>query len=75
MADDPFRSLAGQLIRSGGYAKTDKPFSEFIWADFLRRRIDADLLKAEFATALSKALEIAKTQDARYLPGWCGPEE
>jgi hypothetical protein len=75
MADDPFRSLAGQLIRSGGFAKTDKPFSEFIWADFLRRRIDADLVKSEFATALSKALEIAKGQDARYLPGWCGPEE
>ena len=72
MTDDPFRSLAGQLRRSGGYAKTDKPFSEFIWADFLRRRVDEAVVRADFAGALVKALELARTDDARYLPGWCG---
>ena len=40
MADDPFRSLAGALRRKGGYAKDTTPFSEFLWADFLRRRIE-----------------------------------
>ena len=74
MADDPYRSLAGQLRRSGGYAKTDKPFSEFIWADFLRRRVDEDVVGKDFAAALVKALELARTSDARYLPGWCGVE-
>ena len=74
MTDDPFRSLAGQLRRSGGYAKTDKPFSEFIWADFLRRRVDDAIVRADFAGALVKALELARTDDARYLPGWCGVE-
>ncbi len=74
MADDPYRSLAGQLRRSGGFAKTDKPFSEFIWADFLRRRIDADQVETDFADALVKALELARSGDARYLPGWCGVE-
>jgi hypothetical protein len=74
MADDPYRSLAGQLRRSGGYAKTDKPFSEFIWADFLRRRIDSDQVEKDFADALVKALELARGEDARYLPGWCGVE-
>lgn len=74
MKDDPYRSLAGQLRRSGGFAKTDKPFSEFIWADFLRRRVDEDLVEKDFADALVKALELARSDDARYLPGWCGVE-
>ncbi len=74
MKDDPYRSLAGQLRRSGGFAKTDKPFSEFIWADFLRRRVEADVVEKDFAAALVKALQLAKAQDARYLPGWCGVE-
>ena len=74
MADDPFRSLAGQLRRSGGFAKTDKPFAEFIWADFLRRRVDLEQVEKDFADALTKALELARSQDARYLPGWCGVE-
>jgi len=29
LADDPFRSLASALRRSGAYAKTDGPYSEF----------------------------------------------
>ncbi|MBV9753882.1 MAG: chromosome partitioning protein ParB, partial [Hyphomicrobiales bacterium] len=37
LLDDPFRSLAGELRRAGGYAKDTTPFSEFLWADFLRR--------------------------------------
>ena len=74
MADDPYRSLAGQLRRSGGFAKTDKPFSEFIWADFLRRRIDHDIVEKDFASALVKATELARGDQARYLPGWCGVE-
>src|SRR5262249_20861564 len=39
LVDDPFRSLAGELRRAGGFAKDTTPFSEFMWADFLRRRI------------------------------------
>ena len=39
MVDDPFRSLAGELRRLGGYSKETTPFSEFLWADFLRRRM------------------------------------
>ncbi len=74
MRDDPYRSLAGQLRRSAGFAKTDKPFAEFIWADFLRRRVEEDVVEKDFAAALVKALELAKAQDARYLPGWCGVE-
>lgn len=73
MADDPFRSLAGELRRSGGYAKDTTPFSEFLWADFLRRRIRKRLVEQDFPAAVRKALELARTVDAAYLPGWCGP--
>jgi hypothetical protein len=73
MVDDPFRSLAGELRRAGGYAKDTTPFSEFIWADFLRRRINRKLVQRDFDRGLEKALQLAKSQDADYLPGWCGP--
>jgi hypothetical protein len=75
LKDDPFRSLAGELRRSGGYAKDSTPFSEFIWADFLRRRIRRTTVEKDFAAALRKALSLAKDTDAGYLPGWCGPSD
>jgi hypothetical protein len=73
LVDDPFRSLAGDLRRAGGYAKDTTPFSEFIWADFLRRRIKRKLVEKDFDRSLEKALQLAKGPDADYLPGWCGP--
>jgi hypothetical protein len=73
LIDDPFRSLAGELRRAGGYAKDTTPFSEFLWADFLRRRIKRKAVEDNFAHAMEKALQLAKSRDAGYLPGWCGP--
>ncbi len=75
LLDDPFRSLAGALRRKGGYAKDTTPFSEFLWADFLRRRIDPKDVEKNFDAALEAALALAKKMDADYLPGWCGPVE
>jgi len=73
LKDDPFRSLAGELRRAGGFAKDTTPFSEFLWADFLRRRVARKQVEKHFAVAMEKALELAKSKDAVYLPGWCGP--
>jgi hypothetical protein len=73
LKDDPFRSLAGQLRRVGGFAKDTTPFSEFLWADFLRRLIARKLVDEDFPKAIEKALQLAKSHDAIYLPGWCGP--
>ena len=73
LKDDPYRSLAGELRRAGGFAKDTTPFSEFLWADFLRRRIDRKMVENHFSKALEKALALAKSHDAIYLPGWCGP--
>ena len=75
LKDDPYRSLAGELRRAGGFAKDTTPFSEFLWADFLRRVVARKVVEDHFAKALEKALAAAKTHDAIYLPGWCGPAD
>ena len=49
------------------------PFSEFIWADFLRRRMKRKGVERDFQRAVEKALELGRSTDANYLPGWCGP--
>ena len=73
LKDDPFRSLAGELRRAGGFAKDTTPFSEFLWADFLRSRIPRKSVEDNFAKAMEKGLALAKGHGAIYLPGWCGP--
>jgi hypothetical protein len=73
LKDDPFRSLAGELRRRGGFSKDTTPFSEFLWADFLRRRLKREFVKKYFERALKDALRLAKSKDANFLPGWCGP--
>ena len=73
LVDDPFRSLAGELRRAGGFAKDTTPFSEFLWADALRRNVKRKTVERDFDRALEMALKFAKSQDAIYLPGWCGP--
>jgi hypothetical protein len=73
LVDDPFRSLAGELRRAGGFAKDTTPFSEFLWADFLRRRLKRKVVQRDFDHAVEQALQLAKSSEANYLPGWCGP--
>jgi hypothetical protein len=75
LKDDPFRSLAGELRRAGGFAKDTTPFSEFLWADFLRRRMSRKTVDNDFEKALEQALSLGKSRDAIYLPGWCGPAD
>ena len=72
LADDPFRSLAGALIRAGGCAKSSRPFAEFLWADFLRHRVSARLVADDYAAAVEQAVKLSRREEARSLPGWCG---
>jgi hypothetical protein len=74
LKDDPYRSLAGELRRRGGFAKDTAPFSEFLWADFLRTRVKRETAKNDFAGAIKKAMKFASSKEASYLPGWCGPQ-
>jgi hypothetical protein len=73
LVDDPYRSLAGELRRAGGFAKDTTPFSEFLWADFFRPRIKRKAIVNDFPHAIEKALQLAQSEAANYLPGWCGP--
>jgi hypothetical protein len=73
LVDDPYRSLAGELRRAGGFAKDTTPFSEFVWAAFLRPRVKQKMIEQDFDHAMEMALKLAKSTDADYLPGWCGP--
>lgn len=72
LQDDPYRSLAGELRRAGGFAKDITPFSEFLWADFFRGRISTESVSRDFNKALARAKKLARSQEARYLPGWAG---
>lgn len=72
LVDDPYRSLAGALRRAGGYAKDITPYSEFMWANLLRSRVDAKLIASDIDKALRDALSLAHDRSASFLPGWCG---
>jgi hypothetical protein len=75
LQDDCYRSLAGAVRSGGGYAKDDTPFSEFLWADFYRSRITSARITRDFSKALAKGMQLARSPDARYLPGWSGVVE
>ena len=68
--DDPYRGLAGLTRRRGGFAKDITPYSEFLWADYFRQRIPANLVDRAPGRAVSEAMRLARGRDARYLPGW-----
>ncbi|MBV8503974.1 MAG: chromosome partitioning protein ParB [Paucibacter sp.] len=78
LRDDPYRSLAGFVREAGGFAKDTEPFTEFLWADFFRARIPVKSLvgvgEPMAAAALARAVELARDQVARYLPGWHGAQ-
>jgi hypothetical protein len=72
MADDPYRSLAGDLRDQGGYSKVDVPFLEFLWANHLRKKVPERMLVGDPKGALSRAMKIAASKKSSFLPGWCG---
>ena len=74
LQDDPYRSLAGELRNIGGFAKDSTPYSEFVWADFLRLRIKPKALAARFPRgAAAGAGNSPSRRRPSYLPGWCAP--
>ena len=57
--------------RISGFAKDTTPFSlEFLWADFLRRRLSRKIVEDHrLRETVEQALSSAQEQDAIYLPG------
>jgi hypothetical protein len=72
LQDDPYRSLAGFVRLAGGYAKDTTPYSEFLWADLFRLKISQKLMQRSRAAAIKKAVKLARSEQASYLPGWTG---
>lgn len=72
LKDDPYRSLASAVRDAGGYSKTEIPFAEFAWAGFFRTRIQIGVQPGDFEKAVSKALAIAHSDEAKDLPGFIG---
>ncbi|GAA7764956.1 MULTISPECIES: ParB-like protein [Cupriavidus] len=70
LIDDPYRSLAGYVRDAGGYQKTPTAFAEFVWADFFRRHIAVEDLKADFQAAVKCAKVLAASKWASSLPGF-----
>ncbi len=72
LKNDPYRSLAGMVRRAGGFAKEQAAFAEFLWADFFRPQVDAELISAQPRRATRAGVKLAQSSRARYLPGWSG---
>ena len=75
LIDDPFRSLAGELRRAGGFAKDTTPFSEFLWADFCVDGSSAKPLRSISRRPSSKPWNWPKmrrraTCPAGVVPSW-----
>lgn len=72
LKDDPYRSLAGEVRDAGGFAKSDAPFLDFLWANHLRASIPRKTLENAPKEALSEALTLARSNKSAHLPGWPG---
>jgi hypothetical protein len=70
LADDIYRSLAAYVRDAGAYEKTPTAFAEFVWADFFRRAIAIEDLKADFPAAVKSALALAQSHLAKGMPGF-----
>lgn len=70
MIDDPYRSLAGEVKRLGGFIKT-KPayFIEFEWARFFRNIPALRNLSDNFSAGVDEAISLIKRGEADHLPG------
>lgn len=73
MRDDPYRSLAWAVRKEGGCFKTEASFAEFRWADFFRTRVKIPAGPKGFERAIHDALTLARSPEARDLPGYLEP--
>lgn len=71
LKDDPYRSIAGVIRKQGGYQKVTKPFTEFVWAEYFRKRLDLPNVSKDFPDDIvNSALKLAKLPEASNLPGF-----
>jgi hypothetical protein len=71
LSDDPYRSLAWFVRKTGAFENSERNVAEFKWANFFRekRLLDRHGL-AGMPHALARAVAIAQTSEAKLLPGF-----
>ncbi len=67
ITDDPYRSLAWMVRRSGAIKNTHAPFAEFVWADFFRNKIKID--PNNWEAAVTEGIRMAVEVEEAGLPG------
>lgn len=73
LVDDPCRSLAGLARKAGAYEKVMVPFTEFLWAEYFRDKVEAkSICKEHLAGAIHQAIVLANLPAAASLPGFHG---
>jgi hypothetical protein len=72
LVDDIYRSLAGYVRDAHAYDKTPTAFAEFVWADFFRRHIPIETVRADFHTAVQAGISLAQSRWAKHIPGYNG---
>jgi hypothetical protein len=74
LKDNPYRSLAGFVRKSNGFAKIPEPFIEFRWAEFFQEHLNLkpEEIQANYEQAIQAALELAHSPLAEKanLPGY-----
>lgn len=70
LVDDVYRSLAAFVRDAGGYEKTKTAFAEFIWADYFRRNVAIEDVRANFGDAVKAARHLARSPHAKAIPGF-----
>ncbi len=70
LQNDSYRSLAWLVKENGGFHESSVPFAEFQWADFFRDHIKQSQLKDKPWKAFKKAMNLARSLDAKTLPGY-----
>lgn len=70
MRDDPYRSFAWAVRKSGGYEETTIYFADFQWANFFRSRLNLGRGNSDFNHAVLVGVKMAHSPEARILPGY-----
>lgn len=73
LEEDYFRGLSWLVRKSGAYKKSDIPFAEFYWGEYLKKNLSLDKLKYSKKN-IRKAIRLALTfsDEASKLPGFKG---
>lgn len=72
MSDDPYRSLAWMLREQKVFTKVNRPYSEFVWANFFRDKIKIENTEKGLKQATQSAIEMVKNKlkGVEDLPGF-----